>query len=237
MLDALETYLAAGGRLMYLGGNGFYWVTAMDAERPHLIEIRRGTSGTRSWSSEPGEMRLSLTGEPGGLGGTAGGRRTGSAASASRRRGGTPRPATAVSPTAAIGAPPSSSPVSPTMRSSVTSGSSSTAPLATRSTADDLELGTPPETLRLATSEGGHSDAYQLVIEDSTDSRPDLGGTTCPKVRSDLVYSGAGRWRRGLLRRLDQLDRQLAAQRFRQQCLANHRERVATLCGGLSRQT
>ena len=26
---------------MYLGGNGFYWVTAVDPEGPHMIEIRR----------------------------------------------------------------------------------------------------------------------------------------------------------------------------------------------------
>ena len=31
MLDALESWLEdAGGRLMYLGGNGFYWVTSVD---------------------------------------------------------------------------------------------------------------------------------------------------------------------------------------------------------------
>ena len=26
MLDAWEDYLAPGGRVMYMGGNGFYWV-------------------------------------------------------------------------------------------------------------------------------------------------------------------------------------------------------------------
>ena len=30
MLSAVETYLQNGGRMMYLGGNGFYWVTAID---------------------------------------------------------------------------------------------------------------------------------------------------------------------------------------------------------------
>jgi N,N-dimethylformamidase len=54
MLDALLAYLAAGGRHMYLGGNGYYWVTGIDAERPHVIEIRRGNAGTRAWNSEPG---------------------------------------------------------------------------------------------------------------------------------------------------------------------------------------
>ena len=30
MLQGMRTYLDAGGRLMYMGGNGFYWVTPMD---------------------------------------------------------------------------------------------------------------------------------------------------------------------------------------------------------------
>ena len=34
MLSALEQYLGRGGRLMYLGGNGFYWVTSVSAENP-----------------------------------------------------------------------------------------------------------------------------------------------------------------------------------------------------------
>ena len=34
MMDALEAYLTSGGRLMYLGGNGFYWVTDR-LGRPH----------------------------------------------------------------------------------------------------------------------------------------------------------------------------------------------------------
>jgi N,N-dimethylformamidase len=67
MLDALEEYLAGGGRLMYLGGNGFYWVTAIDPERPHMIEVRRGHTGTRAWEGAPGENQHSTTGEVGGL--------------------------------------------------------------------------------------------------------------------------------------------------------------------------
>jgi N,N-dimethylformamidase len=42
MLDAWEDYLSAGGRGMYLGGNGFYWVIAWHPEKKHLMEIRRG---------------------------------------------------------------------------------------------------------------------------------------------------------------------------------------------------
>jgi N,N-dimethylformamidase len=35
MLDGIEQYLQEGGRLMYLGGNGFYWVTEMDPGQRH----------------------------------------------------------------------------------------------------------------------------------------------------------------------------------------------------------
>lgn len=66
MLDALESYLSQGGRLVYLGGNGFYWVAAPRDEGAHLIEIRRGHSGTSTWRSLPGE-EFHATGERGGL--------------------------------------------------------------------------------------------------------------------------------------------------------------------------
>ena len=66
-LDALEAYLAGGGRCMYLGGNGFYWVTGTSDNAPHIIEVRRGINGTRAWTSHPGEVHLSTTGELGGL--------------------------------------------------------------------------------------------------------------------------------------------------------------------------
>ena len=67
MRAAMVAYLGAGGRLMYLGGNGYYWVTGVDAERPHVIEVRKGIAGTRAWNSEPGELHMSTTGELGGL--------------------------------------------------------------------------------------------------------------------------------------------------------------------------
>jgi N,N-dimethylformamidase len=67
MMDALEAYLSQGGRMMYLGGNGFYWVTSVDPEKPHVVEVRRGIAGTRAWESPPGELYHSTTGEPGGL--------------------------------------------------------------------------------------------------------------------------------------------------------------------------
>ena len=67
MLDGLEAYLHRGGRLMYMGGNGFYWRIAFDPDDPAVIEVRRAEGGTRSWIAEPGEYHHSFTGEYGGL--------------------------------------------------------------------------------------------------------------------------------------------------------------------------
>ncbi|WP_158890995.1 N,N-dimethylformamidase beta subunit family domain-containing protein [Amycolatopsis anabasis] len=67
MLDAVATHLDRGGKFGYLGGNGAYWVTAIDPARRHAAELRRGYSGVRTWESEPGEGHLACTGEPGGL--------------------------------------------------------------------------------------------------------------------------------------------------------------------------
>ncbi|MEU4805307.1 N,N-dimethylformamidase beta subunit family domain-containing protein [Actinosynnema sp. NPDC023587] len=67
MLDAAERYLGNGGNLGYLGGNGAYRVISIHPAKPHLAELRRGCAGVRMWESEPGELHLSTTGEPGGL--------------------------------------------------------------------------------------------------------------------------------------------------------------------------
>jgi hypothetical protein len=45
--NAYQDYANTGGHMMYLGGNGFYWVTAFDPTRPWRIEVRRGESGVR----------------------------------------------------------------------------------------------------------------------------------------------------------------------------------------------
>ncbi|MGI4802260.1 MAG: N,N-dimethylformamidase beta subunit family domain-containing protein [Janthinobacterium lividum] len=67
MLDALEAYRDAGGRLAYLGGNGFYWRIARDPTHPHTIEIRRAEGGVRAWQAEPGEYFHQLDGQLGGM--------------------------------------------------------------------------------------------------------------------------------------------------------------------------
>jgi len=67
-LDAVEEYAhRRGGRLIYLGGNGFYWRVARSPEVPGVIEIRRGEGGIRAWAAEPGEYWNCLDGQYGGM--------------------------------------------------------------------------------------------------------------------------------------------------------------------------
>ncbi|PZW50849.1 N,N-dimethylformamidase [Humitalea rosea] len=66
-LDALQGYTRDGGRLMYMGGNGFYWRVACVAELPGVIELRRAEGGIRAWAAEPGEYYHALDGQYGGL--------------------------------------------------------------------------------------------------------------------------------------------------------------------------
>lgn len=67
MLDAFAAYQAAGGRFIYLGGNGFYWRTSYHPELPGVIEMRRAEDGIRTWVAEGGEYYHSFTGELGGM--------------------------------------------------------------------------------------------------------------------------------------------------------------------------
>ncbi|MGA1837423.1 N,N-dimethylformamidase beta subunit family domain-containing protein [Herbiconiux sp. 11R-BC] len=66
ILEAYEAYVSDGGRLMYLGGNGMYWVTGFDPEDEQVIEIRRW-GGTQAWLAPAGEYHLSFTGTQGGI--------------------------------------------------------------------------------------------------------------------------------------------------------------------------
>jgi N,N-dimethylformamidase len=67
MLDALEGWLRDGGRLLYLGGNGFYWRVAFSDSWPGAIELRRTEDGVRNWQTAPGESYHAFNGEYGGL--------------------------------------------------------------------------------------------------------------------------------------------------------------------------
>ena len=67
MWDAMDAYQKRGGRLMYMGANGWYWRIAFHTEVPGCIEVRRAEDGIRTWIARPGEYYHSFTGEYGGL--------------------------------------------------------------------------------------------------------------------------------------------------------------------------
>ena len=65
MLDTLEAFLARGGSVMYLGGNGLYWVTSVHPSRPHLLEVRR-RCGSQTSAAPWGEDAHVFEPQPGG---------------------------------------------------------------------------------------------------------------------------------------------------------------------------
>lgn len=187
-LGALETYVHHGGRLMYLGGNGFYWITSIDPTRPHVIEVRRW-GGIRAWEAAPGERYHSTTGELGGLWrfrGRAPQRLAGVGFTAQgfdssrpyRRAPGSfdPRAAfifTGIGKEELIGDFPSL----------VLNHGAAGFELDRA----DMELGTPPHALVLASS-FGHTNSYQHVVEEVLVSDSRQGGMVNPLVRADMVY-------------------------------------------------
>jgi N,N-dimethylformamidase len=66
LLDAVKAYLDTGSSLAYLGGNGFYLMTALDPGDPTIMEMRRGATGMRL-EDTAGEDHLQFTGMPAGL--------------------------------------------------------------------------------------------------------------------------------------------------------------------------
>jgi N,N-dimethylformamidase beta subunit-like protein len=186
MLDALRAYLESGGRVMYLGGNGFYWVTSIDPARPHVIEVRRGRRGTGTWRGAPGEDYHSTTGEPGGLW---------------RDRGRPPQRLVGVG-MATQGfdrALPfereeaSGDPRASWIFDGVAEGPIGDGGLVMGGAAGlevdrlDHALGTPPHALLLA-SATGFSDSYQHVVEEVESSDSKQGGSASPFVRGDMVF-------------------------------------------------
>jgi N,N-dimethylformamidase len=66
-LDAIEYFLQQGGRVLYLGGNGFYWRVSTLPEAPHVMELRRAEGGIRIWDEPAGEYHHQSDGQLGGL--------------------------------------------------------------------------------------------------------------------------------------------------------------------------
>ena len=54
MWDASKSYVNSGGRMMVLGGNGFYWRIAYHRVLPGVMEVRRCGPAIRTWETQPG---------------------------------------------------------------------------------------------------------------------------------------------------------------------------------------
>jgi N,N-dimethylformamidase len=186
-LDALEEFTSSGGRLMYLGGNGFYATASYDPENPHVLEVRRASGGTRPHQTPFAEQRHATSGEAAGLW---------------RDKG--------KAPERLVGVGMSSQGFDhSTHYERLQDSFDSRADFIFEGIGDEEligdfgivgggaagaeidfynpALGTPPNTLVLATS-GPLSDVYQLVIEELYETLPGNGGTEHPSVRSDVVY-------------------------------------------------
>lgn len=188
MLDGMEAYLAGGGRFVYLSGNGMYWVTGVDPEGGHTVEVRR-FGVTRSWEAQPGEWHLSTTGEFGG---------------AWRFRGRAPQRLTGVGHAAEgfdLGRPYLRQPDSFDPRAQfIFAGIGHDEAIGDFPTLVnqwgaagyeierfDHALGSPPHALLLA-SAAGFSDGFQHAIEENFASDSLQGGSVNPFVRADMCF-------------------------------------------------
>lgn len=192
-LDALHDYKQRGGRLMYMGADGFYWVHSYhpsyeDRGRGVLTEMRRCESGIRTWRADPGEYYHQGSGELGGMW---------------RFRG------RYLHSVAGTGMSAEGFDIS-TYYSRT--GESLDVRVAWAFEGIDLDeklgnfglvgggaagleldivdtmLGSPPHTLVVATSAGRHTEGYLLVMEDFGFNQQGLDGTQHPRVRSDIAY-------------------------------------------------
>lgn len=186
MLDATEDYVAGGGRVMYLSGNGYYWAVSFREGDLTCMEVRKLESGSRAWQAMPGEHYMASNGERSGIW---------------RNRG---RPPQKLLGTGFTSEGMDESKPFRRMPDSfhrqvawifegVEDELIGDFGLAAGGAAGieidryDLTLGTPPHTWLLASSEG-HSDNYPRVAEEIAFNFPGQGGTQHYHIRADMTY-------------------------------------------------
>ena len=189
MLDGTEDYLTQGGRLIYAGGNGYYWVCGLrdDPAEAHCMEVRKLDNGSRAWQADPGEGYLATTGERSGLW---------------RSRGRAPQKIVGTGFTSEgmdesrpfERMPDSFDPKVAWMFEGIGAdeeignfGLGQGGAAGIEIDRYELALGTPPTALLLAAS-FDHTDGYPLVSEEIGYSFPGRGGTQDPQVRADMTF-------------------------------------------------
>ncbi|KAK8170116.1 hypothetical protein IWX90DRAFT_502290 [Phyllosticta citrichinensis] len=187
-LNAYSAYARGGGSIMYLGGNGFYWVSVTDPKRPHRQEVRRGDQGCRSFGLPAGETIHSLNGQQGALWRSRG-RPAQSLFGVGSAACGT-GPGVPYAPTAAALKPEFSwlwHRIPPQDRSLI--GVEGFGGGASGDEIDrlDFDLGTPLNAVLLASSLR-HSDKFGLFNEEQMFPMVDTLGPECDRVRSDIVF-------------------------------------------------
>ncbi len=192
-LDALHNYMQRGGRFMYMGADGWYWVHSYHPAydglgRGIVTEMRRCESGIRTWRADPGEYYHQGTGELGGMW---------------RFRGrylhtiaGTGMSSEGFDISSYYSRTPESSDERVAWAFEGISydeklgnfGLVGGGAAGTELDIVDTMLGSPPHTLVVATSAGRHTEGYLLVMEDYGFNQQGLDGTQHPRVRSDIAY-------------------------------------------------
>lgn len=187
MWDAVDAFKKRGGRVISMGGNTWYWRVAYHKSAPGIMEVRRAEDGTRGWAAQPGEYYHSFTGEYGGLW-----RRQGKAPQAMCGTG-------FIAQGFDISAPYSRDEGSFNDRAAFIFegigkdevigdfGLIGGGAAGLEVDVTDRQLGTPPNTLVLASS-GNHTDIYQLVAEEILINYPSTGGTQCPRIKAELAF-------------------------------------------------
>ena len=189
-LDAIQAFKERGGRLMYMGGDGFYWRHTFHPAygRGEVTELRRCESGIRPWQAQPGEYYHQSDGKLGGMWRFLG------------------RDMAAVSGTSMVAqgfdistyfkrTPESDDPRVAWAFEGIgyderlgdfglVGGGAAGAEVDNV----DTTLGSPPHTLLVATSAGLHTDAYLTVTELILTNAPGHTGTQNPRIRADMAF-------------------------------------------------
>ena len=186
MVSGLQSFTDRGGRLMYLGGNGFYWVVSFNEDMPGIMECRRSEAGIRPWEPGHGQFYHGFTGENAGL---------------RRRNGRPPNHLCGVGMTSQgfdvsepyVASPEASNPRAEFIFDGIDQPVIGDFGLAGGGAAGleldraDAEQGALAHALVLASSTR-HTDIYLMTLEDLLDPTPDWSGTQCDIVRADLTF-------------------------------------------------